>query len=62
MFLTMFFFYQKSLVLWPKMVLPLKYMLLAAIYIVVNMLVINVSLVYKITFTLALFSILLFKS
>ena len=61
----MFFFYPKSFVLCPKIVLPFEYMVLAAIYIIIpgyyrihgN----NVRLVYKIRYKLALFSILLCK-
>ena len=63
-FLTMFL-YPKSFELCPKIVLQLEYMVLAAIYIIIHditvFVVINVSLVYKIIYKHALFSILLFK-
>ena len=59
-------FYSKLLVLCSNMVLLLEYMVLVAIYIIpgynrIHILVINVRLVYKIIYKLALFSILLFK-
>ena len=62
-YLTMFL-YPKSLVFRPKIVLQLEFMVLASIYIIIDItvfMVINVHLVYKIIYKRALFSILLFK-
>ena len=63
-FMTMIL-HPKSFVLCPKIVLPVQYMVLAAIYMIIPRYYRihgkNVRLVYKISYKLALFSILILK-